>query len=71
MSSINITIFGLIFILLLIFVYFSKKRINIIENVAYGYKRDFTSLFIFCFISIDLYFFLYESHPTNIKNIGT
>ena len=36
MSSINITIFGLIFILLLIFVYFSKKRINIIENKVYS-----------------------------------
>ena len=36
MSSINIKIFGLIFNLLLIFVYFSKKRINIIENKVYS-----------------------------------
>ena len=36
MGSINITIFGLIFIILLIFVYFSKKRIDILENRVYA-----------------------------------
>lgn len=36
MGSINITIFGLIFIILLMFVYFSKKRIDILENRVYA-----------------------------------
>ena len=36
MGSINITIFGLIFIILLMFVYFSKKRIDILENKVYA-----------------------------------
>ena len=36
MGSINITIFGLIFTILLMFVYFSKKRINILENKVYA-----------------------------------
>lgn len=36
MNNINITIFGLVFIILLIIVYFSKKRVNYLENKVYS-----------------------------------
>lgn len=36
MNNINITIFGLIFSILLLIVYFSKKRVNFIENKIYS-----------------------------------
>ena len=37
MNSIYLTIFGLIFLILLVIVYFSKKRVNYIENKVYGF----------------------------------
>lgn len=38
MNSISYTIFGIIFSLLLIIVYFSKKRVNYIENKSLSRK---------------------------------
>ena len=37
MNSIYLTIFGLIFLILLVIVYFSKKRVNYIENKVYSF----------------------------------